>query len=386
MPSAPQEAPRPFVEVEDIDDFFDNAALSLHWVGPDGTIIRANPFELEFLGYDRHEYEGRHIADFHVDSDVIDDILARLTRGETLQNYPARLRAKDGSVKHVLINSNVRWSDGRFVHTRCFTRDITDRVQMEEELARMNRELEQAVAQRTAELEDANRQLKDLIALKDRFVAMVSHELRTPLTSIAGFSATMERLWDALPDDQKRDFVEIIGRQSERLTRLVNDLLTLSRIASGSFRLNEARVPVRDAVEQTVRDLGVDGVEIDVPAGLAVSADADYVQQILVNFVTNAVKYGRPPIRVTAEDSGESVEIRVADEGTGVPPDFEPFLFDEYAHRPADGAAAPQPGTGLGLAIARQLAVAHGGAAWYEPNRPRGALFAVRLPLAGECG
>src|SRR5918911_5549481 len=107
---------RRVVEVEDLEDFFENAALSLHWVGPDGTILRANRFELDFLGYERDEYEGHHIADFHADQEVIEDILARLTRGETLHDYPARLKAKDGSIKHVLINSNVRWVDGEFVH------------------------------------------------------------------------------------------------------------------------------------------------------------------------------------------------------------------------------------------------------------------------------
>jgi PAS domain S-box-containing protein len=370
------------VATEDLDDFFENAALSLHWVGPNGTILRANQFELDFLGYSRAEYEGRHIADFHVDREVIDDILERLSRGETLRDYHARLRAKDGSIKHVLINSNVRWVDGRFVHTRCFTRDITDRVRMEEELDRANRELEQAVAHRTAELEEANRQLHELIELKDRFVAMVSHELRTPLTSISGFSSTLERLWDALPDDQKRDFVEIIGRQSWRLTRLVNDLLTLSRIASGSFRVTQSRVALRGAVEQTVRELGAEGVEIDIEPGLAVCADADYVQQILVNYVANALKYAGPPIRITAAAADDDVEIRVADEGPGVSEDFRPLLFEEYTHRTTEGASGPHPGTGLGLAIVRQLAAAHGGAAWFEPNTPRGSVFAVRLRRA----
>ena len=105
----------------------DHAAEGLHWVGPDGTILWANQTELDLLGYTRDEYVGHPIAEFHVDAPVIEDILARLTRGETLLNYEARLRHSDGSIRHVLINSNVRWRDGEFVHTRCFTRDVTDR-------------------------------------------------------------------------------------------------------------------------------------------------------------------------------------------------------------------------------------------------------------------
>jgi PAS domain S-box-containing protein len=112
---------------EELTDFFENAAVGLHWVGPDGTILRVNQAELDLLGYTREEYLGHNIAEFHVDRDVINDILRRLTANETLDSYEARLRCKDGSIRHVLISSNVRRDNGRFVHTRCFTRDITER-------------------------------------------------------------------------------------------------------------------------------------------------------------------------------------------------------------------------------------------------------------------
>jgi len=105
-------------ELRDLSDFFENAAVALHWVGPDGTILRVNKAELELLGYAREEYVGRNIAEFHVDPPAIADILKRLKAGETLHNYEARLRCKDGSIRDVLITSNVQWRDGKFVHTR----------------------------------------------------------------------------------------------------------------------------------------------------------------------------------------------------------------------------------------------------------------------------
>jgi PAS domain S-box-containing protein len=101
----------------------------IHWVGSDGTLLRVNQAKLEMLGYTREEYIGHHIAEFHVDRAAIDDILARLTHGETLCDYPATLRCKDGSIREVLISSSARFEDGRFVHTRCFTDDITERKQ-----------------------------------------------------------------------------------------------------------------------------------------------------------------------------------------------------------------------------------------------------------------
>ena len=118
---------------EELTDFVENATVGLHWVGPDGTILWANQAELELLGYGREEYVGRNIAEFHADPPVIADILRRLTRNEELHSYEARLRCKDGSIRYVLISSNVFWKDGKFIHTRCFTRDITERKRLEEE-------------------------------------------------------------------------------------------------------------------------------------------------------------------------------------------------------------------------------------------------------------
>jgi len=119
---------------QQLQDFFANAAVGLHWVGPDGTILRANDAELNMLGYEREEYVGRHISEFHADQDVIDDILQCLSAGEQLHDREARLLCKDGSIRHALIDSNVLWEDGQFIHTRCFTRDITERKKAEEAL------------------------------------------------------------------------------------------------------------------------------------------------------------------------------------------------------------------------------------------------------------
>ena len=126
---------------QELADFFENATIGLHWVGSDGIIVRANRAELDMLGYRREEYVGRPIAEFHADADVICDILKRLQAGEKLHEYPARLRCKDGSIKDVLIDSSVLWQDGKFVHTRCFTRDITKQKQAEQRFTRFMQHL-----------------------------------------------------------------------------------------------------------------------------------------------------------------------------------------------------------------------------------------------------
>jgi PAS domain S-box-containing protein len=129
----------------ELTDFVENAVVALHWVGPDGTILWANQAELDLLGYTREEYIGRNIAEFHADQSVIEDILCRLSSGGELNSYGARLLRKDGSVRHVLISSNVYRENGAFRHTRCFTRDITDMKRAEEQLREARNRLEAAL-------------------------------------------------------------------------------------------------------------------------------------------------------------------------------------------------------------------------------------------------
>jgi PAS domain S-box-containing protein len=114
-----------------LDDFFENGTVGLHLVGGDGTILRANRADFEPLGYCADEYIGQHIGKFHADPHIIEDILARLSRGERLDKYAARLRAKDGSLRHVQISSSVCFRDGEFINTRCFTVDVTEKITAE---------------------------------------------------------------------------------------------------------------------------------------------------------------------------------------------------------------------------------------------------------------
>jgi PAS domain S-box-containing protein len=127
---------------QELRDFVDNANVGMHWVGPDGIILWANRTEMDMLGVTREEYIGRHIAEFHADRLVIESILERLANRETLHNCEVRLRCKDGSIRNVLINSNVLWDGDTFVHTRCFTRDVTERKQSEAQISILAREAE----------------------------------------------------------------------------------------------------------------------------------------------------------------------------------------------------------------------------------------------------
>jgi PAS domain S-box-containing protein len=131
-------------------EFAETATIALHWVSSDGTIIWANQAELEMLGYSSEEYIGHNISEFHVDAPVLQDILNRLFRGERIMEYEARLRAKDGSLRQVIIDSSALFEEGKFVHTRCFTRDISERKQAEE-LLRQSEERFRAIVETTPE-------------------------------------------------------------------------------------------------------------------------------------------------------------------------------------------------------------------------------------------
>jgi PAS domain S-box-containing protein len=144
-PVAEPTAFRPEPSPLNLEDFFENAPLALHLVGPDGRILHANKAELDLLGYPAEEYIGRPISEFHVDQAVVEDILARLARGETLIKSPARLRAKDGSIRHVEISSSANIRDGQFINTRCMTADVTELKRAHSRLLAKQHEFEQVL-------------------------------------------------------------------------------------------------------------------------------------------------------------------------------------------------------------------------------------------------
>ena len=141
------------LRVADLTDFIEQGAMPLHWVDGNGNIIWANKAELEMLGYSPAEYLGQPIARFHADQAVIGDILKRLAADETITNYPAQLLSKDGSIKRVLINSNVKRENGEFIHTRCFTRDVTAMFDEEKRMVEVLLELEQSEVRRIMAME-----------------------------------------------------------------------------------------------------------------------------------------------------------------------------------------------------------------------------------------
>lgn len=224
------------------------------------------------------------------------------------------------------------------------------------------------------ELQAVNQAMRD-------FVAVASHDLRSPLTAILGFAQALTELWTELDDTQKLDFIGSIQRQSTNLSRMIEDLLTVSQLEAGALDVHRDVVPLCEAMQDLTDIFPSRTAELTIAHALdfIVVVDRDQLRRILVNFVGNALKYGAPPIVVEASSHDGSVEIRVRDHGRGVPQDFRPRLFGKFA-RSDSAKASGITGTGLGLSIVRGLAQANGGDVWYEPNLPNGSVFGVRLP------
>jgi PAS domain S-box-containing protein len=182
--------------IAELEDFFENGAVGLHLVGPDGTILRANQAELDMMGYTAAEYLGHNIAEFHADRHVIDDILARLSGGQKLDKYPARLLAKDGSIRHVVITSSVQFRDGKFINTRCFTLDVTGWKEAEEALKERDQLL--AATYENADIGISQADAEGRLIRVNESLCQITGYTREELLSRTFFDLTH-------PDDRERD-------------------------------------------------------------------------------------------------------------------------------------------------------------------------------------
>lgn len=228
---------------------------------------------------------------------------------------------------------------------------------------------------------EARRQVESAHAALRDFVAAASHDLRTPLTVIRGFSEMLGEHWDQLSESDKRTYFDSIVRQTDHLNRIVEDLLTVSRIDAQAVAPRGEVMAVAPAVDDIVAALPQQQgahVRVRIPADLTVVADPEHVRRMIGNYLENAFNYGAPPIEVRATGSDDWVEIRVVDSGPGVPQQFQARLFERFARADKRQSKSTQ-GTGLGLTIVQGLARAGGGDAWFEPS-PDGATFAIRLP------
>jgi len=230
--------------------------------------------------------------------------------------------------------------------------------------------------------------LKELEKIRQDFVANVSHELRTPLTTIKGYAETL--LEGALKEEVASQFVQVIKRHSDRLEKIVEDLLVLSRIESKQFQLkmeslsvSELIGDVLDFIKEPLSKKKISVSLEEIPPALLVYGDRQYLEQVFVNILDNAIKYGRENGRIvisTTERDQREVEISVKDDGIGIPKEDLLRVFERF-YRVDKGRSHELGGTGLGLSIVKHIVQAHGGRVWAESQLEEGSTFYVTLPL-----
>lgn len=230
--------------------------------------------------------------------------------------------------------------------------------------------------------EQATRQaLEDADELKSNFVALAAHELRTPVAVIHGVIETIDRRGNELEADQLTQLEDSLRAQTIRLKLLVEQLLDLSRLDAHAVPIDPQRFAVRGRVDEIVSMAAGDRageVSVEIPEDLEATVDPAVFDRILSNLVTNALRYGKPPVIVHADQVDGRLQVAVEDRGEGVAPDFVPSLFERFSR--SDAARPRGTGTGLGLAIAQSYAEAHDGRLEYRQAEPHGARFLIVLP------
>ena len=306
-----------------------------------------------------------------------------------VQKYDIRKPAEEGGGFEVRywspVNSPVTDDDGKLRYIIHRVEDVTEFVRLQ---ARGS-EQEAEILRRSKELQDTNRELRAANAAKNEFLSRVSHELRTPLAAISGFS---ELLGHTELESEQSEWVAMIHRASRHLADLVDEVLDLSRIESGNLSITLEPVALA-VLFQDVLDLMRPVAERhDVilqqptsPGGYGyVVADKQRLKQVLINLVSNAIKYNRPggDVRIRVEPEGEDrIKVAVQDSGKGLDPESLEKLFVPFER--LDAAASRVDGTGLGLALSRNLVEAMGGTLGVTSARGSGSVFSVTLP-SGE--
>jgi PAS domain S-box-containing protein len=337
----------------------------------DGAIETWNRGAERIYGYSPDEIKGRHISILVPDGDPdkLPWTLQEARAGKSVENFEAVRVRKDGRRICVSLTTSVIWdTTGRAIGFSTIARDITERKRAAEELKEAQ--------------EEADR-------MKDEFFELISHDLRTPLASIKGYADLLASGDGGELPEQGRQFVEVIVRNTARLERLVDDLLFLAHVESGSFSVHRREVDLGRVASESVEAAKPRAEEKQIELKFEsepltqVAGDEQRLGQLLDNLISNAIKYtpegGRVETRLHRQNG--SAEIEVKDSGIGIPPEEQHFLFKRF-FRASTATDQSIPGVGLGLTIVKAIAEAHGGEIDVESAPGDGTTFRVKLPLA----
>jgi signal transduction histidine kinase len=364
---------RCFIRLVDADTG-EPAEVHSEWDGPDVASLKDAPdvnFPISSLAITKGSTQWT--------DDVMED--DRLT-GRDAEANPMEL-VEQGT--RAVIASPLEWGDETLGVVAFHSR--TPRKWTEGEIALIEaaaREVSIALfnARRFARAVETADRLRALDEMRSDFVAMVSHELRSPMTVVAGIADILQKRSSALSADQRSELVDTLGREARRLTRLVSEVLDLEAIDQGGVELRLDEVDLAGLAREAVTDAGAaERTELAIERGNAVvTADADRIKQVLLNLISNAVKFSEEGtlIKVAVSPESTAVRISVIDEGPGITDTDKKKLFQRFSR--LDPIGERKPGSGLGLYLSRSIVEAHGGEIWVESVPGEGATFCMRVP------
>lgn len=363
----------------------------------DGTITFFNPGAENMLGYEADEMIGHRTPELLHDPDEVAVRAAELgvepgfrvfvhavDAGAAEETRDWTYLRRDGSRLTVSLTvSAMRTEDGEVTGYLGVAQDVSE-----------ERRIEQLLRDALEKERDVNERLAHLDRVKTDLISSVSHELRTPITSVLGYTELLQRSAKDSLDAQQQTLLNRVDRSGRRLLVLIQDLLTMSSIESGTFSLESRRVDMAAVLDQALelvepqRSTAGTRLELAVPPGpIHVAGDADQLVRVVVNLLTNAIKFtpdtGRVTVTLRTED--QHCHVLVGDDGIGIPVEEQDQLFTRF-FRSTSARDRSIPGTGLGLSIARAIVTGHGGRIGVESTPGRGTIIDVCLPLEDGVG
>ncbi len=269
---------------------------------------------------------------------------------------------------------------------------VIERMRAEENLSRLNLELEERVKERTKQLEQALQVVEVASQAKSDFLGSMSHELRTPLNAVIGFSQVLQEQYFGKLNEKQVEYVTDILESGQHLLSIVSDILDFSEIGTGKIKLELSKVIIKDLLENSLimikRKVLVHGISLDIDTtgdleGLEIKADERRVKQVMFNLLSNAVKFTPDggAIKIEGKKEGKELIISVSDTGVGIAPEEQEKIFREF-YQTSGGITDKTPGTGLGLPLTKSIVEMHGGRIWMESEGSgKGSRFTFTLPI-----
>jgi PAS domain S-box-containing protein len=346
----------------ELTDFLENGVLGMHWVAADGTILWANKAELAMLGYERDEYVGHHIAEFHANHEVIAEILRRLGCHEELHGSESALRCKDGSIRDVRIHSNVFSQHGKFIHTRCFTIDVTEQKKLEKSLI-----------------------MSEKLASVGRLAASIAHEINNPLEAITNLLFLAKR--DMADRSKAERHLEIASHELDRVSHITRQTLGFCRDNSSPCDIEICKM-LDELLFMYGRKLEVRKIRIEKRYDEAVKITGldSEIRQVFSNLIANAIDAmpsgGRLIVKAARSREWNNaglpgVRVTIADTGAGISEKNRKKLFNAFY------TTKENVGTGLGLWLVHGMLSKHNGMIHVRSKAApgtSGTAFSVFLP------